>query len=46
MILDADGKNHVYSPDSVEEFKKFEIDSKWLVETNALGGVTSVQPAD
>ena len=46
VILDADGKNHVYSPDSVEEFKKFEIDSKWLVETNALGGVTSVQPAD
>lgn len=44
--FDADGKDYVYHPDNVQEFRQFEIGSKWLVETNVLGGVTSVEPAD
>jgi len=46
VVLDADGQDLVYHPDSLQEFSQFEIGSKWIVETNALGGVTSVKPAD
>jgi ribosomal protein L40E len=46
VVFDADGKDHVYSPSTLERFRRFEIGSEWIVETNALGGVTSVRPAD
>jgi ribosomal protein L40E len=46
VIFDADGKDYVYHPGSLRDFRLFEIGSKWIVETNALGGVTSVKPAD
>jgi len=44
--FDADGKDYTYRPNDLREFTKFEIGSKWLLTTNALGGVTSVEPAD
>jgi ribosomal protein L40E len=46
VVFDADGKDYVYHPGSLQDFRLFEIGSKWIVETNALGGVTSVKPAD
>ena len=42
--LDADGKRLVYHPRDLPEFRRFELGSAWIVKTNALGGVTSVQP--
>ena len=42
--LDADGKPMVYHPHDLAEFRQFTIGSSWTVTTNALGGVTSVQP--
>lgn len=46
VVLDADGEDYVYNPNTLQDFRRFEIGSKWIVETNVLGGVTSVQPAD
>ena len=46
VVLDADGKEYVYQPGTVQDFRQFEVGSKWIVETNRLGGVTSVKPAD
>lgn len=46
VVFDADGKDYVYRPDDLQEFSQFEVGSRWIVETNALGGVTSVEPAD
>lgn len=46
VVFDDDGKTYAYSPRNIQEFRQFEIGSKWTVETNALGGVTSVSPAD
>jgi ribosomal protein L40E len=46
VTLDADGKDHVYHPNDLQEFKQFQIGSKWILETNVLGGVTSITPAD
>lgn len=46
VVFDADGKDYVYNPGTRQRFQAFEIGSAWIVETNALGGVTSVQPAD
>ncbi|MFZ5919113.1 MAG: double zinc ribbon domain-containing protein [Chloroflexota bacterium] len=46
VILDADGKDYTYRPGSLDQFRQFQIGSKWIVETNALGGVTSVTPSD
>jgi ribosomal protein L40E len=46
VILDADGQDYVYRPADLQEFRQFQIGSKWIVETNALGGVTSVKPSD
>jgi len=42
--LDADGTLMVYHPRDLAEFRQFTIGSTWAVKTNALGGVTSVQP--
>ncbi|UCC63516.1 MAG: zinc ribbon domain-containing protein [Anaerolineae bacterium] len=46
VILNDDGKTFVYSPDNLQAFRQFEVGSRWKVETNVLGGVTSVEPAD
>jgi len=46
VTLNDDGKTFVYSPDSLQAFRQFEVGSRWKVETNVLGGVTSVEPAD
>ena len=46
VVFNDDGKTYVYAPGNLRDFRQFEIGSKWTVETNALGGVTSVKPAD
>jgi len=46
VVFNDDGEIYVYSPNNLENFKEFKIGSKWKVETNVLGGVTSVEPAD
>jgi hypothetical protein len=39
----TDGDQKTYSPDSISEFQKFVIGSKWTLKMNALGGITSVE---
>lgn len=46
VTFDADGQDYVYQPNNLPDFRQFKIDSKWVLETNVLGGVTSVKPAD
>ncbi len=45
VLLDADGKQFIYSPSSLQEFRRFQPGSKWIVKTNAFGGLVSVEPA-
>lgn len=42
VVFLADDKEYTYRPRTLAEFRRFEIGSKWTIETNALGGVTSV----
>jgi hypothetical protein len=42
----ADDKEYVYRPKDVYEYQKYNVGSRWKIETNRLGGVTSVSPAD
>lgn len=46
VVFDADGKDYVYHPENLQEFRQFEIESKWVLEVNALGRISSVKPAD
>ena len=46
VLFNDDGKTYVYSPSDLQRFGEFEIGSEWNVETNVLGGVTSVEPVD
>lgn len=46
VVFDDDGETYTYHPQDLQKFRQFEIGSKWNIETNVLGGVTSVQPAD
>lgn len=43
--LDTDGKSYTYRPGNAEEFSQFDVGSQWVLTVNALGGVTSVNPA-
>jgi len=46
VILNVNGKELAYTASSFEEFQRFKLGSEWIVETNAFGGVTSVQPGE
>jgi len=46
VILDVGGKGFTYTPSDLEEFQRFRLGSEWIIETNALGGVTSVHPKE
>jgi len=46
VTLEGDGQNYTYEPSSLEEFRRFELGSRWVVRTNALGGVMDIEPAD
>ncbi len=41
----SDEGSYTYSPDSETEFIEFEIGSDWSLSVNALGGITSLEPA-
>jgi hypothetical protein len=46
VVFDDDGKTYVFHPSDLQGFRRFAVGSRWKVETNVLGGVTSVEPAD
>lgn len=46
VVFKEDGKTYTYRPVNLRDFRQFEIGSKWILEANAAGGVTSVQPAE
>ncbi len=43
VVFDADGKSYTYTPDTVNEFKRYEIGSTWTLNVTAAGGVRSVE---
>lgn len=45
VVFRGDGRSYNYSPDSAEEYGRFQPGSEWLIEVNGLGGVVSVAPA-
>jgi len=46
VVLTGDGREYTYHPRSLEDYARFQPGSRWRVTTNALGGVTSVEPTD
>ena len=46
VIFDVGGKKFTYTASDLEEFQQFKPGSEWIIETNALGGVTSVHPKE
>jgi hypothetical protein len=45
-VFDASGKTYTYHTDSLAEFQRCVIGSTWTLQINALGAVSSVDPAD
>ena len=45
-VFDSSGKTYTYHTDSLAEFQRCTIGSTWNLQINALGGVTSISPAD
>ncbi|NLG27360.1 MAG: hypothetical protein GX557_05585, partial [Chloroflexi bacterium] len=44
VLLLANDREYRYSPRSLDEYRLFQVGSQWLITTNRLGGVTSIQP--
>lgn len=43
VTFDTDKGQNTYSPDSINEFQRFQIGSTWTLKLNALGSVVSVE---
>jgi predicted nucleic acid-binding Zn ribbon protein len=41
--FDTDGKSYTYHPSDADEFSRYAIGSKWVLNVNALGGLVSVE---
>jgi DNA-directed RNA polymerase subunit RPC12/RpoP len=45
VILRTTEDTYTYTPADLEQFRQFQIGSEWIVNTNALGGIVSIEPA-
>jgi len=41
--FDTDGKSYTYHPSDADEFSRYAIGSRWVLNVNALGGLVSVE---
>jgi len=41
--FDTEGKSYTYHPSDADEFSRYVVGSKWVLNVNALGGVVSVE---
>jgi hypothetical protein len=46
VVFRTEERTYTYTTSDVDRYQQFEIGSRWVLETNALGGIRSVQPAD
>ena len=46
VIFILDDQERAYSPDDLEEFRQFQLNSTWTIKTGLLGRVTSAERAD
>jgi len=44
VTFDSEKGRIAYAPDSLDEFRQFQIGSQWTLKLNALGGVVGVEP--
>ena len=42
----GDGRDYTYVAGSLDELRRFEIGSRWMVKPNTFGGVMALRPAD
>jgi ribosomal protein L40E len=45
VVFMVNDKSYNYSPSKLQDFRQFQLGSKWTIKTNVLGGVTVVEPA-
>lgn len=46
VVFDVDGKRYTVPVRSVDEYRRYQIGSEWLVEVNGFGSIVSIQPAN
>ena len=44
VTFDSEKGQIAYAPDTLDEFRQFQIGSQWTLKLNALGGVVGVEP--
>ena len=45
VVFATEEKTYTHSVSDLETFRQFEIGSRWVLNTNKLGGITSIEPA-
>jgi hypothetical protein len=45
VVFETEDKRYTYSTSDVNTFQRCQIGSRWVLQTNALGGVRSIEPA-
>jgi len=45
VVFATEKRTYTHSVSDLDAFRKFEIGSRWVLQTNKLGGITSIEPA-
>jgi ribosomal protein L40E len=45
VSFDTDKGAYTYTPNDLDEFVQYRVGTQWLLHTNAVGGIVSVEPA-
>jgi DNA-directed RNA polymerase subunit RPC12/RpoP len=46
VLFETDGRSYAYQLDNFNEFERFDIGSRWILEVNALNAIRSLSPAN
>jgi hypothetical protein len=44
VIIQTSDDTYNYTPKNLEDFRRFQIGSEWILNLNALGGIVSIEP--
>jgi hypothetical protein len=45
VVIVTEDRTYTHEVGSADRFRQYQIGSRWVVHTNKLGGITSIEPA-
>jgi hypothetical protein len=46
VVIATEDRTYTHQVSNADSFRQYQIGSRWMVTTNKLGGITSIEPAD